>query len=59
LCGEPNRCALELARDSGNAPQPCWCTQLDFSADLLAQVPPALKDRSCICPSCARRATQA
>jgi hypothetical protein len=45
---------MELERSSGVPQPPCWCTQLDFSADLLAQIPPAAKGRACICPACAK-----
>ena len=54
LCGQPNQCAMELARASGQpATAPCWCTQISFSPSLLAQVPPAAQKRACICASCA------
>jgi hypothetical protein len=43
----------------GETPPPCWCTQVEFSAELLAKVPASLKDRACICPTCARGASQA
>lgn len=52
LCGGPNGCAMEAERATGQPQPPCWCLDLDFSADLLARVPPALKDRACICPAC-------
>jgi hypothetical protein len=35
------------------APEPCWCTLVPFSADLLAQVPEAARNRACICQRCA------
>jgi hypothetical protein len=54
LCGQPNRCAMETARATGAAPQPCWCTQVDFGAELLARVPAAAQRLACICPACAR-----
>ena len=54
LCGQPNQCAMELARISGQpATGPCWCTQVSFSPDLLAQVPTAAQKRACICARCA------
>jgi hypothetical protein len=55
LCGRPNRCANEIERASGVTQDPCWCTQVDFSADLLARVPPAAERMACICADCARR----
>jgi len=53
LCGAPNRCALEIERETGVKQQACWCTQIDFSADLLARVPDSARDRACICAACA------
>lgn len=52
LCGGPNGCAMEAERATGQPQPPCWCLGLDFSADLLARVPAALKDQACICPAC-------
>jgi hypothetical protein len=55
LCGEPNRCAMELERETGQPQSPCWCTQVDFTADLLARVPAEAKRQACICQACARK----
>jgi hypothetical protein len=55
LCGEPNRCANEVERATGVKQDACWCTQVDFSAELLARVPPEAQRLACICPACARR----
>lgn len=54
LCGQENRCAMEVARATGEAPQPCWCTRVDFSAELLARVPREARRLACICEACAR-----
>jgi len=59
LCGQPNRCAMEVERETGVPQGPCWCTQVDFGADLLARVPPEAKGQACICPNCARGAERA
>jgi len=59
LCGQVNRCALELERETGLPQGPCWCTQADFGAELLARVPAEARDRACICPNCARGAAAA
>ncbi|HEY0826088.1 MAG TPA: cysteine-rich CWC family protein [Ramlibacter sp.] len=59
LCGQPNRCAVELERETGRAPGPCWCTQVDFGAELLARVPPQAQRLACICAACARQAGSA
>ena len=54
LCGQPNRCAMAGARPDGAPAAPCWCTQADFSAELLARVPAEAQGRACICAACAR-----
>ena len=53
LCGQPNRCAMEVEKETGVKQPPCWCTQVDFSADLLAKVPPEKQRTACICAACA------
>jgi hypothetical protein len=45
---------MEVERLTGEKQPPCWCTQVDFSADLLARVPVEQQRRSCICAACAR-----
>ncbi|HZY16810.1 MAG TPA: cysteine-rich CWC family protein [Ramlibacter sp.] len=54
LCGQANACAMELQRTTGVDQPPCWCTQLDFTTELLARVPAQARNRACICPACAR-----
>jgi hypothetical protein len=56
LCGKPNRCAMEVEKATGEKQPPCWCTQVDFSADLLAKVPREQQRLACICAECARSA---
>ena len=53
LCGGPNRCAMEVERETGVQQGPCWCTRVDFSAGLLARVPPQTQRKACICAVCA------
>jgi hypothetical protein len=53
LCGEVNRCAIEIARETGQPPSPCWCMEADFSAELLARVPAEKRRLACICARCA------
>jgi hypothetical protein len=50
---------MEIERETGQQQGPCWCTEVDFSAELLARVPAEAKDQACICPSCARGARPA
>ncbi|MBI5275039.1 MAG: cysteine-rich CWC family protein [Burkholderiales bacterium] len=52
LCGQANRCAMETERETGVKQPPCWCTQVDFSAELLASLPPDAKGLACICAAC-------
>lgn len=54
LCGRPNRCAMETARSGGTPQPPCWCTQVDFSAELLAAVPKQARGKACVCAACAQ-----
>jgi hypothetical protein len=45
---------MEIERVTGDKQPPCWCTQVDFTADLISRVPADAKDRACICLACAR-----
>lgn len=56
ICGESNRCAVALVRESGNAQAACWCMHADFSATLLSKVPEAAGQTACICARCATAA---
>jgi len=53
LCGEPNRCAQEIERETGRAQPPCWCMQVDFSHAPLANLPAPMRGLACICARCA------
>lgn len=53
LCGQANACAMEMEKATGQKQPPCWCTQVDFSAELLARVPPESRRQACICAACA------
>ena len=55
LCGKPNQCAMEIARESGVDAGPCWCVNVDFSADLLAKLPADAQNKACICKACAEQ----
>jgi hypothetical protein len=56
LCGEPNQCAMERERITGEPQPPCWCTRADFASDLLARVPAPARGQACICAACASAA---
>ncbi|RYY63188.1 MAG: hypothetical protein EOO24_58045 [Comamonadaceae bacterium] len=53
LCGAGNLCANEIERTTGVKQEACWCTGVDFSADLLARVPEPARRKACICAACA------
>jgi Cysteine-rich CWC len=53
LCGQPNQCAMEAARQTGQPVGVCWCVNLQFGPDLLARVPEAAHQKACICQRCA------
>ena len=55
VCGEPNRCAMEVERETGRPQPPCWCTQVDFQREVLAQVPAEARGQACVCRACATR----
>lgn len=55
LCGEPNRCANEIERATGVVQPACWCTNADFSVELLAQVPAEAQRLACVCEACASK----
>ena len=49
LCGESNQCAMASAASTES---PCWCTQVSFTAELLASVPLNARGKVCICQRC-------
>ncbi|MDT7519221.1 cysteine-rich CWC family protein [Rhodoferax sp. TBRC 17660] len=53
VCGKANQCAMELAKSTGQAQGPCWCTQVSFSAELLGRIPPQAQGLACVCADCA------
>lgn len=55
LCGAANGCAMEAERASGEPQPPCWCMQVNFTADLIARVPGDAQARACICARCQAR----
>ena len=58
LCGQPNACAMATPTTEAAAPGPCWCTLVQFSADLLKQVPEAARNKACICAACVAASEQ-
>src|SRR5258706_7304287 len=55
LCGGANGCQL-----CGACPYkgPCWCVSVKIPDELLARVPPELRNRACICQDCVNRVWQ-
>ncbi|WP_309682531.1 cysteine-rich CWC family protein [Polaromonas sp.] len=54
LCGQPNRCAMEIERGTGVKQPPCWCTQVTFGPATLDRIPPPARRQACVCRACAR-----
>ncbi|MBL8371181.1 MAG: cysteine-rich CWC family protein [Burkholderiaceae bacterium] len=54
VCGQDNRCAMEMERITGEKQPPCWCTQIRFDPAALAALPTGARGVSCLCPACAR-----
>ncbi|WP_332777026.1 cysteine-rich CWC family protein [Polaromonas sp.] len=55
LCGEANRCAMEVERSTGVKQPPCWCTQVKFEHAVLERIPPQARRLACVCRACATR----
>ncbi|WP_295959259.1 cysteine-rich CWC family protein [Rhodoferax sp.] len=53
LCGQPNRCAMEMARSTGLPQPPCWCLAVHIPAATLAAIPAQARNLACICSACA------
>lgn len=50
VCGMSNRCTLA---DPRTVDQACWCFTETIDPAVLAALPEALRDTSCLCPRCA------
>jgi Cysteine-rich CWC len=53
ICGEPNQCAMEIAKSTGNPVEECWCASVVFTAETLAKVHVEALNKACICKKCA------
>ena len=47
ICGADNHCAV--ARGKGA----CWCFTRHIPDDVLEKIPPAARERACVCQACA------
>jgi hypothetical protein len=45
---------MELERTTGLKQAPCWCTQAQFSAELLERIPEAARGKVCLCAACVK-----
>jgi hypothetical protein len=45
---------MEVERATGEKQPPCWCTRIDFGAEVLARVPAEARRLACICLACAK-----
>ncbi|MFC3609170.1 cysteine-rich CWC family protein [Stutzerimonas tarimensis] len=54
-CGEPNRCGLVEASDTSTST--CWCFSVVIDQALLDRLPPASRNRTCLCQACAMAGT--
>lgn len=59
LCGQANRCAIEIERETGVEQAPCWCLAASFTDALRARVPAEARGLACICAHCAAAAATA
>jgi hypothetical protein len=48
-----------MATPGQAASGPCWCTLVEFGADLLKQVPEAARNKACICAACVAKSEEA
>jgi hypothetical protein len=44
---------MEIERATGTPQPSCWCSELSFSAELLARIPQAARGLRCVCAACA------
>lgn len=49
LCNASNQCGIN---EYNNSKEQCWCVSASITPALLARVPEALINKSCICQSC-------
>ena len=56
VCGQPNRCAMGIAAETGGAQPPCWCMGASFPPALRSAVPAPARGLACICAGCSARA---
>lgn len=50
-CGQSNQCAQAGA---STAVEHCWCFDLSIAPAVLDSLPAEARERSCLCPRCAR-----
>jgi hypothetical protein len=50
---------MEIQNATGVKQPPCWCTQVDFSREMLERIPARARRLACICEACATRRSPA
>lgn len=58
LCGDLNRCANEVERETGIPQGACWCTTTIFDPALLERIPAQARRLACVCARCAAQPNQ-
>ena len=58
VCHQPNQCAMEIAKATGQAPERCWCVDMVFTPETLAQIPAQAQGKACLCAQCASPSNQ-
>jgi len=59
LCGQDNRCAMEIEHATGQAQPPCWCVSATFPPGLLDRLPGQARGKACLCAGCVAAANAA
>jgi hypothetical protein len=46
---------MEIEKRTGVKEGACWCCSAAISAELLSQIPDALRNQACVCAACAAK----
>jgi hypothetical protein len=44
---------MEIAKETGNPIEECWCASMVFTPEMLAKIPSQALNKACICKKCA------
>lgn len=53
VCGNVNRCAMEIAKATGQPVGRCWCVDAVFDPSALEKIPQSARGVACVCAACA------